>query len=140
MADDNGLEALRQKECVHIPTPTRLSAQRRPPRRFHPARRELNERLDEQKERLVNEAEVALRAQEEKLSAGVGRQPRPADALELGPDGLDVGEVGRVVPHDAHRATAGQNDGEERQRVELGPWEHPAAHEDGNTQGSTANL
>ena len=40
-------------------------------------RRELNQRLDEQKERLVNEAEVAaralwpLRAQEEKLSAGV---------------------------------------------------------------------
>ena len=34
-------------------------------------RRELNQRLDKQKERLVNEAEVALRAQEEKLSAGV---------------------------------------------------------------------
>ena len=49
-------------------------------------RRELNQRLDEQKERLVNEAEVALRAQEEKLSAGVVRHPRPAEALEIGPD------------------------------------------------------
>ena len=31
-------------------------------------RRELNERLDEQKDRFVNEAEVALREQEELIS------------------------------------------------------------------------
>ena len=134
MADDNGLEALRQKECVHIPTPTRLSAQRRPPRRFHPARRELNERLDEQKERLVNEAEVALRAQEEKLSAGVGRQPRPADALELGPDGgaldAEADPVHMLPPQEPraqHRADAASEEGAATQ---LGrPRSGPAAQE-----------
>ena len=137
LIDDNGLEALRQKECVHIPTPDpRLSAQPRPRRRPHPVRRELNERLDEQKERLVNEAEVALRAQEEKLSAGVGRHPRPADASELGPDGgASDAEAAPVhmlpqEPRAQHRAEAASEEGAVAQlgRPRSGPpAQEPAA-------------
>ena len=138
LIDDNGLEALRQKECVHIPTPDpRLSAQPRPRRRPHPVRRELNERLDEQKERLVNEAEVALRAQEEKLSAGVGRHPRPADASELGPDGsasdAEAAPVHMLPPQEPraqHRAEAASEEGAVAQlgRPRSGPpAQEPAA-------------
>ena len=79
----------------------------------NPARRELNERLDEQKDRYVQQAEVALREQEEKLSAGAGLlppQPTDDDYEELGaalegeaaPGSLPEEEPGR--PHDSHAA------------------------------------
>jgi len=108
-----------RKSAFPFQSLTQPSALPRPRRRLHPVHRELNERLDEQKERLVNEAEVALRAQEEKLSAGVGRQPRPAEAFELGPDGgasleAEAAPVHRLPPQEPrpqHRADAAGEEG-----------------------------
>ena len=100
-------------------------------------RRELNERLDEQKERSVNEAEAALREQEEKLSAGVSRHPRPAETFELGPDGgaLDAEAAPVHMPPQEPRANvrvdSASDEGAvaELGRPRSGPSQEPAASE-----------